>query len=526
MSIPIWQALLLTVLAAACAQRRLVGWVYLFQLDEYQPNRIWRTARRRFASNWRWQLALAVGAVAMAVVAARPAPLPRVIPLALAALLVLGTDRPFERRGELRWTNRARELASVAGVLLLMALFFALWSGWLGALVLGAVDLVAVAALCIAVALSAPLQRRRRHRYMEQAERLIEGVGPLVIGITGSYGKTTAKLFLQQLLDSEASPCFATPGSFNTTLGVCRAINEGLRPNHKFAVVEMGAYRRGEVAEICSFTHPQMGIVTAVGVMHLERFGSPKRIAQAKSELLAALPEPGVAAMPSRIAERELLTAPLRARPVWVGQPGDRWWAEELDVSPEGSSLRLQGSGGEDLSLRVPVHGMPIVTDLLCAWAIAVEIGVPIPDLVERAARLKGAPHRLEVSRVGGITIIDDAYNSNPDGAAEALRLLGRLPGQRRVLVTPGFIELGPLQEQSMRELGRRAAEVCTHVILVGPRQSAAVAVGLKEAGYPSAQLTVARNLDEAQRRLPQVAGEGSVVLFENDLPDSYLEAG
>jgi UDP-N-acetylmuramoyl-tripeptide--D-alanyl-D-alanine ligase len=526
MKIPVWQALLLTVLAAACAQRRMVGWVYLFQLDEYQPSRIWRTARRRLASNWRWQLALAVGAVAMAVVAARPAPLPRVIPLGLAALLVLGTDRPFERRGELRWTNRARELATLAGVALLLALFFALWSGWPGALLLGAVDLAAVAALCIAVGLSAPTQSRRRHRYMEQAEHLIERVGPLVIGITGSYGKTTAKLFLQQLLDSKESPCFATPGSFNTTLGVCRAINDGLRPEHKFAVVEMGAYRRGEVAEICSFTHPQMGIVTAVGVMHLERFGSPQRIAQAKSELVAALPESGVAAMPSSIAEKELLTAPLRARPVWVGQPGDRWWAEELDVSPEGSSLRLQGSGGENLSLQVPVHGMPIVTDLLCAWAIAIEIGVAVPELVKRAAQLKGAPHRLEVSQVGGITIIDDAYNSNPDGAAEALRLLARLPGQRRVLVTPGFIELGPLQEQSMRELGRRAAEVCTHVILVGPRQSASVAVGLEEAGYPSAQVTVAKNLDEAQRRLPQVAGAGSVVLFENDLPDSYLEAG
>ncbi|MGP8249179.1 MAG: Mur ligase family protein [Candidatus Dormibacteria bacterium] len=526
MTIPVWQALLLTVLAAACAQRRVVGWVYLFQLDEYQPSRIWRTARRRLASNWRWQLALVVGALAMAVVATRPAPLPRVVPLVLAALLVLGTDRPFERRGELRWTSRARELAAVAGVLVLLALFIALWSGWPGALVLGAVDLVAVAALCIAVGLTAPVQGRRRHRYMEQAEHLIERVGPLVIGITGSYGKTTAKLFLQQLLDSEASPCFATPGSFNTTLGVCRAINEGLRPEHKFAVVEMGAYRRGEVAEICAFTHPKMGIITAVGVMHLERFGSPQRIAQAKSELLAALPESGVAAMPSGIAERELLTAALRARPVWVGQPGDRWWAEELDVSPDGSSLRVQGSGGEDLSLRVPVHGMPIVTDLLCAWAIAIEIGVALPDLVERAAQLRGAPHRLQVSRVGGITIIDDAYNANPDGAAEALRLLARLPGRRRVLVTPGFIELGPLQEQSMRELGRRAAEVCTHVILVGPRQSAAVAVGLQEAGYPGAQLTVAKNLDEAQRRLPQVAGEGSVVLFENDLPDSYLEAG
>lgn len=123
MTIPIWQALLLTVLAAVCAQRRVVGWIYLFQLDEYQPSRIWRTARRRFASNWRWQLGLAVGALAMAVVATQPAPLPRAIPLGLAALLVLGTDRPFERRGELRWTSRAKELEALAAALLLLALF-------------------------------------------------------------------------------------------------------------------------------------------------------------------------------------------------------------------------------------------------------------------------------------------------------------------------------------------------------------------------------------------------------------------
>lgn len=524
MTIPIWQALLLTLLGAACARRRFEGWLYLCQLDEYLPGRLWRTARRRFASNWRWQLALGLGALAMAVSAALPGLSPRAIPLLLAALLLLATDRPFGKRGELRWTARARLLAAVAGILSVIALFLSLWRGWPGAVVIGATDLVIVAALSAAVALTAPEQRRQRRRFMRQAELRVQAVAPLVIGITGSYGKTTTKLFLQQLLNTSETPCFATPESFNTSLGVCRAINEGLRPEHRFAIVEMGAYRRGEIAEICSFTHPEMGIVTAVGVMHLERFGTRRRIAEAKSELLAALPATGLAVLPGTIAEQGILTAPLRARPLWVGRPGDRWWSEELEASAEGSRFRLRGSSGEDFILRVPVHGEPIVADLLCAWAIAAEIGVSITDLIERARNLRGAPHRLEVSQVGGITIIDDAYNSNPDGAAEALRLLATLPGQRRVLVTPGFIELGPLQEQSMRELGRRAAAVCTHVILVGPRQSAAVAAGLLEAGYPNSQLTVAVDLDEAQRRLPEVAGAGSVVLFENDLPDSFLE--
>jgi UDP-N-acetylmuramoyl-tripeptide--D-alanyl-D-alanine ligase len=523
---PIWQALLLTLLAAASSRRRFEGWLYLCQLDEYQPARLWRTASRRIRNNWRWQVTLAVGAIAMAVVAAWPGLSPPAIALLLAALLPRATDRPFGKRGELRWTARARRLAATAGAFTLVVLFLALWSGWPGAVGIGGIDLVIVAALSAAVGMSVPNERRRRRRYMRQAELRIKAVGPLVIGVTGSYGKTTTKLFLRQLLDSTDTPCFATPESFNTTLGVCRAINDGLRPEHRFAIVEMGAYRTGEIAEICSFTHPTMGIVTAVGVMHLERFRARARIAEAKSELLAALPESGVAALPSDIAERERLTAPLRARPVWVGQPADRWWAEQLSVSPAGSHLRLRGSAGEDLQLSVPVHGEPIVADLLCAWAIAVELGISSATLAERAAGLVGAPHRLQVSQAGGITIIDDAYNSNPDGAAAALRLLASLPGHRRVLVTPGFIELGPLQEQSMRELGRQAAAVCTHVILVGKRQSASVAAGLREGGYPSSQLTVAADLEEAQRWLPQVAGAGSVVLFENDLPDSFLEPG
>ncbi|MGC1184366.1 MAG: UDP-N-acetylmuramoyl-tripeptide--D-alanyl-D-alanine ligase, partial [Candidatus Dormiibacterota bacterium] len=448
----------------------------------------------------------------------------RVFYLLLAALLPWGTNRPFSKRGRLNWTRRARRLAWATAALTTLVLFFSFWSGWPAAVVIGVIDPVLVILLALAVGLLAPDERRRRKLFMGQAERRILDLGPLVIGVTGSYGKTTTKLFLQQLLDSPESPCFATPESFNTTLGVCRAINEGLRAEHRFAVLEMGAYRKGEIAEICAFTHPQVGVVTAVGVMHLERFGSQEKIAEAKSELLAALPETGMAVIPSDVNARARLTNPLRARPVWVGRPGDRWWSEEVVTNPGATLLRLRGSAGEDLQVSVPVHGDPIVTDLLCAWATACELGIGTETLIERAARIHGAPHRLQVSQVNGLTIIDDAYNSNPDGAAAALRLLASLPGRRRVLVTPGFIELGPLQERSMRELGRQAAEVCSHVILVGPIQSAAVAAGLAEAGYPSSQLTVAADLAEAQRRLPEVAGPDSVVLFENDLPDSFLE--
>ncbi|HEY6538843.1 MAG TPA: Mur ligase family protein [Candidatus Dormibacteraeota bacterium] len=524
MTTPLWQAIVFALVAAATLRTRFQGWLYLCQLDEYQPERLARTALRRVRTNWRWQGAQALGGLILALVAVGPGGASRFVALLLAALLPFGTDRPFARRGELRWTARAQRLAVVSGALAVIAVFLAFWAGWPGAVVLGFIDAVLVLALALALWILLPEEWRRRRGYMRQAERRIAASEALVVGVTGSYGKTTTKLLLQQLLDSPETPCFATPASFNTTLGVCRAINDELRPEHRFAIVEMGAYRPGEIAEICSFTHPQVGIVTAVGVMHLERFGSQEKIAQAKSELLAALPPGGVAVLPGAVGQRDLLTAPLRARAVWVGAVGERWWAEEVSVGAEGSRLRLHGSSGEDILLMVPIHGDPILADLLLAWATAVELGIPTPVLAERAARVTGAPHRLQVSQVGGITIIDDAYNANPDGAAAALRLLAALPGQRRVLVTPGFVELGPLQEESMRELGRAAAAVCSHVILVGRIQSAAVGAGLEAAGYPASQLTVAADLAQAQRKLPEVAGAGSVVLFENDLPDSFLE--
>ncbi len=524
MLIPLWQALALAVVGLAALAPRVRGWTYLFQLDEYLPSRLWPTLRRRLSSRPLLPAALLGCALVLGVAFALVPAGWRPLPLLGAALAPLALGQPFANRAQLRWTGRARRLAGLAGALLLGLLLLLFWAGPVGVLGPGLADLVCVLALSGASALAAPDELRRRRSFMAAAEARLAFVAPLVVGITGSYGKTTTKVLLAQLLDEPEGSCFATPASFNTTLGVCRAINEGLGDRHRFAVLEMGAYRPGEIAEICSFTHPRVGVVTAVGPMHLERFGSQGRVAVAKSELLAALPGDGFAVVPSRIRERETLLAPLRARLVEVGSPGDRWWLEGQETLDSTTRCRLRGSGGEALELEVPLFGRHLLSDLLCALAVAVELGVAPEKLVERAAGLRGAPHRLEVTRQGGVTIIDDAYNSNPEGALEALRLLGELPGRRRVMVTPGYIELGAEEESSMLDLGRRAAAVCTHVILVGPRHTEPVARGLAEAGYPAAQVSVVADLGEAQQVLPRVAGAGSVVLFENDLPDQYLE--
>lgn len=521
---PILEALGLAVLGVIGLSRRLVGWTYLFQLDEYLPSRLAATWRRRMAAGPLMPAVLLLAEVALGIAALLVASSWRAIPLAVAAVLPAALHPPFAERSRLRWTGRARRLFSLAAVVGLGVLLLAFWQGPAGAFLVGLADLLCALALGLAALTATPYERRQRRHFMRTAEERLRMQGPTVVGITGSYGKTTTKVLLAQLLDDPEGSAFATPASYNTTLGVCRAINEGLGPAHRVAVLEMGAYRPGEIAEICSFTHPTIGVVTAIGPMHLERFGTRQRIAVAKSELLAALPAEGVAVIPSGIAERETLLTPLRARLVEVGGEGDRWWFESTETVGFATVCRLRGSAGEQVDLRVPLFGRHLLSDLLCALAVAAELGHPPDALRERVAGLKGAPHRLEVTRQGEITIIDDAYNSNPEGALEALRLLGELPGQRRVLVTPGYVELGAEQEGSMLNLGRAASEVCTHVILVGPRHSAPVARGLSQAGYPERQVSVVSDLREAEAVLPRVAGPGSVVLFENDLPDQYME--
>ncbi len=379
-------------------------------------------------------------------------------------------------------------------------------------------------ALAGATGLLAPGERWRRRRFLGAASARLAAVAPVVIGITGSYGKTSTKGYLARLLDPGDGSVFATPASYNTTLGVCRALNEGLRPEHRYAVVEMGAYRPGEVAEICRLVRPRHGIVTAIGVMHLERFGSRHRIAQAKAELFAALPEDGTAAAPARVAERETLAARIHGRAVWVGAPGQGLWADPVEVTAAGTHLVVRDGDGLALPLTCPLVGRHTVLNLLCAVAIARACGVSGEAIAARARDLRPAPHRLEVTTVNGMTIIDDAYNANPEGAADALELLAGLPGRRRVLVTPGFIELGAEQEARMAELGRAAAAVCTDVVLVGPRHTRSLRRGLGDAGFPDGRCTVVRDLEGARQLLPSIAGPESVVLFENDLPDQYRE--
>lgn len=396
---------------------------------------------------------------------------------------------------------------------------------------LGALVTIQLAPFSVMLAnlLLLPLQYMINAFYLAAARRKLRQFGPTVIGITGSYGKTSTKYFLHTLL-SERFRSLKTPQSFNTMMGICRVINDELQPRHQVFIVEMGAYSRGVIRRLANFVRPQIGILTAIGPQHLERFKTLDNIAAAKYELVESLPPFGVAVLNNddvrcrQLADRTQDLKVLRYG-LDAAQPGLSVWAEDIEHSSQGSSFTLVDRHGHRVPMHTVVLGRHNVLNIIGAACVALEMGVSLDEVARAIPKIEPAPHRLQLLQgAGGVTVIDDSYNSNPLGAAEALATLQAFKTGKRVLVTPGMVELGVVEADQNEQFGIHAARVCDYVLLVGPQQTQAILRGLQRQQFPSERIRVVRNLTEATSELQRIVRTGDVVLFENDLPDLYVE--
>ncbi|MDQ4024947.1 MAG: UDP-N-acetylmuramoyl-tripeptide--D-alanyl-D-alanine ligase [Actinomycetota bacterium] len=367
-----------------------------------------------------------------------------------------------------------------------------------------------------------PVQAAINRGYLRRARRKLQEVAPTVVGITGSYGKTSTKFAVGALLGPDA---LATPGSFNTTMGVCRAINEHLEPRHRFFVVEMGARRRGDIAEIGRLVGHRIAVLTAIGTAHLESFGSREAIKLGKLEIVDTLAPGGVAVVSSDDATIRGLHEELAGVEVVrygldpAGAPDVT--AENVQVTRAGTRMTIvDRRSGESMDASTRLLGRHSIGHVLAGVAVARAAGIDLRSLGPRIAALAPVEHRLQlIDAPGGVTVLDDAFNSNPEGAAAALDVLASMPARQRIVVTPGIVELGELQRAANEELGRRAAEVADVLIVVARVNREAILAGA--AGGGARTVTVA-SLDEATAELAGTVGAGDVVLFENDLPDQY----
>ncbi len=514
-----------------------------YQIEEYMSGRYlrWLLADRARWLPSRPALAGVIGVALAVVLSEGGATLPALIAIVAALIAVYPPDEG-EIKKKFRATPRAKRLLGASFVTLVVVGVLRCWLanqvdlGSLQPALVGALGLalflIAPLALVVGNVLMTPVEAAFRRLFINRARRTLQDVNPVVIGITGSYGKTSTKSYLAHILNGRYH-AYPTPKSYNTLMGVCLAINNQLADDHSidYFIAEMGAYVPGEIQQICDLVQPSISIVVEVGPQHLERFGSLENIATAKYEIIKALPPDGVGvfnvdnphirAMVARGYPQTRLTISLDPA---NDTNGARFVAAEISESLDGLRFTVtdRETGASEV-FTTALLGQHNVTNILLATAVAVHEGMTLREIALRVRTLQPAESRLtrQVS-AQGITIINDAYSANPVGIIGALHTLSLHQSGRRLLITPGMVELGDLMEQENRKLGEIAAQHATDVILVGEQQTAPIKAGLLAAGFPQDRLQVVATLAESVAWYQQNLHSGDTVMFLNDLPDTY----
>ncbi len=498
-------AALVAVVTGAGAVPAALRWLRVAQREHYLAG-----SALRFAA--RWARSGPPNPIVAAAIVADAAVAVWVPPVALAGAALLAIwPVGLSLRGRtspLRWTARLRRLAAAVALLYGVAVGAALLTGAPVALALAAA--AAMPALVDAgLAVLSPIEHRLASKWVDQARRRLADVQPLVVAITGSYGKTTTKEYARHLL-AGTHAVVASPASFNNRLGLARTINEQMAPGTQVLVAEMGAYRRGEIAEMCEWVRPRVGVITALGPVHLERFGSLDNVAAAKAEILDGaqvavlnVDHPELAELADRGA------GTMRVYRCSAADPA-------ADVAVVGGVVHVAGRPLGPVAADGAHPG-----NVACAVAVALACGAPEEIVASRLAGLPHPDHRASVVTGGsGVLIVDDTYNSNPAGAKAALELVASLagPDARSVVVTPGMVELGPRQHDENVAFARQAAGVADDLVVVGRTNRRA----LLEGAGGAVAVTVLDDRDQAVAWVGKEVGAGDVVLYENDLPDHY----
>jgi len=509
-----WLAVLaLALIAGAFAA---IHGMHMFQLNSYNP---W--GHLRWLGRHRGGLISPI-VVLLLGVATLVWPLPVAIVLAiwLALAAWLGRPRRSQAKKPLVYTARViRMFATIAVLMAALVVATTLTPDRWRYLVAVLPFVLSPLWVIVANAINAPIEAGVRRHYLNDAKRILASHQSLIkIGITGSFGKTSVKYYLATLLKGHFS-VLMTPESYNTPMGVTKTIRADLRATHEVFVCEMGAKRPGDIAELCDLVHPGIGVITAIGEQHLETFGSQAAILATKLELARSVAGSGLVYLNG---DNDILRAnqPDQPRQLYGLRPDNDTYAYDLAVGVDGTTFALNHRGTTLAGLTTPLIGAHAIQNLAGAIAVAIDLGVTETELRAQLRRLAPAPHRLAMSHQGGVTIIDDAYNSNPAGAKAALDTLCLFDGIR-ILITPGMVELGERQDALNQEFGAQAA-VCDHVYLVGAKQTGPIAKGLLGAGYDTTKLTVVEDVRAALSQAYALPGAAKAILLENDLPDNY----
>lgn len=364
-----------------------------------------------------------------------------------------------------------------------------------------------------------PVEKMISRKYINEARRILKNRPSLTtVGVTGSYGKTGTKFILKGLLE-EGLNVTATPGSFNTPMGVVRTVREHLRPETEVFICEMGAKEKGDIKEICDIAAPQIGVITSVGPQHLDTFGSVEMVADTKFELADSANEVFLNYDNEIIRERGANYNTTS----YGTTPDCDVFAEDISYGSFGANFTVV-CDDERIPISTRLLGKHNVLNITAGVAVAKRLGLSNKAISYAVSRLAPTEHRLELkSFINGSLMIDDAYNANPEGSVEAVNVLGSFDGRKKILVTPGLVELGDKEYQYNYNLGLAAAEKCDIIILVGQNRSIPLRDAINTTDFNKDNVFVVSSFAEAMERLRVLTDKNTVTLIENDLPDNYL---
>ena len=388
-------------------------------------------------------------------------------------------------------------------------------------------NLFAYVVMLLANEINKPMENSIRLGFINDARRIVKESPSLdVIGVTGSYGKTSTKHALNAIL-SEQFNTLMTPESYNTPMGITITIRNYLKPIHSKFIAEMGAYKVGEINELCEIAYPKYGVLTSVGPQHLETFKTIDNVKQTKFELIEYLPEDGIGFI--NIDDENIrdyyenkFSGKCTVYTYGIEREAD-YRAGDIVVSEIGTTFNVTFRDGSVHQFQTKLLGRHNIYNTVASIALGNELGIPVEKMKVAVRKMKPVTHRLELRRNGNFTIIDDAFNSNPVGSKMALEVLGQMNG-KRIVLTPGMVDLGTAQYELNKAFGTYMKDTCDHVILVGKKQTEPIQEGLKEVGFPEERVTVAENLTEAFKVMYEVVEPGAFVLIENDLPELFAE--
>lgn len=510
--------------------------IHMLQQNSYRLERYWRYLRDNFMDAWRLTDVAMLFLVMSTLLDIRLS----LLILAIVCLVKIGLILKKKFKKPLVFTNRVKRIYGVTAflavggalaVILTVGSDKEIWGTYSGPALSAATMLLmsifSWAVVMLAVVLLIPVEKSINRKYWNEAAKILREMPDLkVIGVTGSYGKTSTKHYLYRIL-SEQFEVLMTPGSYNTTMGVIRTVREYLKPYDSVFICEMGAKQKGDIKEICDLVHPSIGIITSVGPMHLETFKTIENVQATKFELIDSLPQDGFAVINDDFeycANRVVDTVVTRRFALAGGNTKNAdYVAENIEYTHEGTKFTVKGPDGFEMRLSTKLLGSCNISNLLAAVIVALKLGMDKEKIAYAVGRIEQVEHRLSIKRTpGGVTILDDAFNSNPFGSRMALEVLRDFKGGKRIVVTPGMIELGERQAELNEAFGKLIGECVDIAIIVGAYNREALVNGIKKTAFKHEKIYEVDSFNEAQGVLGTMLAPGDTVLYENDLPDTF----